>query len=280
MKISPSQLSLNKKSNLSGLAGSALFHAILIVAFINLPTQIKPSMEESIKISLKSFKPPAAPLPPAPQPAPVQSLPEPIVVPPPPEPVIIPEPVVVPQPVVVPEPVKKVEPKPVEKPKPKPKPKKVAEKVEKPVEPIPAEPVVTAAVEPATPKEVAQPSTPVSAPVTTATDQKASPVTTQTVGEFSFATSAGDERFAKMQSAIKKHQKYPKRATKMRHQGVVEVSFFFKTNGTVSDVKVIKSSGFDSLDEAAMEAIRKASKEFPILEKDYLIKIPMAYKLI
>lgn len=278
MKISPSQLSLNKKSTLSGLAGSALFHAILIVAFINLPTQIKPSMEESIKISLQSFKPPAAPLPPAPEPAPVQSLPEPIVVPPPPEPVIIPEPVVVPQPVVVPEPVKKVEPKPVEKPKPKPKPKKVAKKVEKSVELIPAEPVVTAKVESATPKEVAQPSTP--APVATTTTQKASPVTTQTVGEFSFATSAGDERFAKMQSAIKKHQKYPKRATKMRHQGVVEVSFFFKTNGTVSDVKVIKSSGFDSLDEAAMEAIKKASKEFPILEKDYLIKIPMAYKLI
>lgn len=278
MKISPSQLSLNKKSNLSGLAGSALFHAILIVAFINLPTQIKPSMEENIKISLQSFRPPAAPLPPAPEPAPIQSLPEPIVVPPPPEPVIIPEPVVVPQPAVVPEPVKKVEPKPVEKPKPKPKPKKVAKKVEKSVELIPAEPVVTAKVESATPKEVAQPSTP--APVATTTTQKASPVTTQTVGEFSFATSAGDERFAKMQSAIKKHQKYPKRATKMRHQGIVEVSFFFKTNGTVSDVKVIKSSGFDSLDEAAMEAIKKASKEFPILEKDYLIKIPMAYKLI
>ena len=101
----------------------------------------------------------------------------------------------------------------------------------------------------------------------------------ETVGEFNFATSAGDDRFYKIQKAIQKRHKYPKRAKKMRHQGVVEVSFLYKKDGTVRDVKVIKSSGYETLDEAAVELINRAAPDFPTLDRDYVIKIPVSYKL-
>jgi len=65
----------------------------------------------------------------------------------------------------------------------------------------------------------------------------------------------------------------------MRHQGIVEVSFLYKKDGTVRDVKVIKSSGYETLDEAAVELINRAAPDFPTLDRDYVIKIPVSYKL-
>ena len=265
MKISPLRLSPSKKSTLGGFIGSALFHAILITTFINFPIEMKPANEENMmKISLNSFNPPA-PIPPAPEPVAAPPAP------PPPEPVIIPEPIPepVPEPVVIPEP--KPEPKPIEKPesKPKPKHKKHTEKPVSKPEPTPA------------PPPPAQPTINTADIIAPAPAAPASPPkVAQAVAEFNFASSAGDERFSKIQQAIKKHQKYPKRAAKMKHQGVVEVSFLFKTDGSISNVKVNKSSGFDSLDEAAIETINRAFKDFPLLDKDYIIKIPMSYKLI
>jgi len=165
--------------------------------------------------------------------------------------------------------------KPVEKPKPKPTPKPV-----KTPEPEP-EPQVAQVAPPA------QPSPPTSTPSTAQPSGAPSsnvksnlpPSGAETVGEFNFATSAGDERFSKIQKAIQKHHKYPKRAQKMRHQGVVEVSFLYKKDGSVRDVKVIKSSGYETLDEAAVELITRAAPDFPTLDRDYVIKIPVSYKL-
>ena len=109
--------------------------------------------------------------------------------------------------------------------------------------------------------------------------QKAAAPATQ-IGELNLANSAGDENFAKIVAAIKKHQKYPKNAAKMRHQGVVEVRFLLKQDGSVSDVKVLKSSGYSSLDEGALQNVERASKDFPTLQKDYYISIPISFKLI
>ncbi|QKG29902.1 energy transducer TonB [Campylobacter sp. RM16187] len=268
MRILPLQLSPSSKSNLGGFVGSALFHAIIITAFINFPSQtVLSSKENMTKINLNTFTPPP-PLPPAPEP--IAAPPTPL----PPEPVVVPEPVVEPivEPVILPEPKPepKIEPKPIEKPKPKPKKQKSVVKTEPVLDPTPAPP-----------QPVIQPTIPIKAEkIGSVTAAPISSFIAPIVGEFNFASSAGDERFSKMQAAIKKHQKYPKRAVKMKHQGVVEISFLFKTNGSVDDIKIIKSSGYDSLDEAAIETIRRAFKDFPMLDKDYIIKIPMSYKLI
>lgn len=272
MKILPLRLSLSKKSTLGGFVGSALFHAVLITSFINFYEELKPASEEKMtKISLNVFNSPI-PLPPAAEPVTAPPAPP---APPPTEPVVVPEPIPIPEP--VPEPIVKPEPKKeikklIEKPKPKPK-KQTEKPVAKP-EPIP---------EPTPAPPVAYPSPQIEADKTATISAAPSgnlSDSANTIAEFNFASSAGDERFSKIQQAIKKHQKYPKRAAKMKHQGVVEVSFLFKKNGEVDNVKVTKTSGYDSLDEAAMNTIIRAFKEFPLLEKDYLIKIPMSYKLI
>ena len=224
-----------------------------------------PSEEKSVKITLNVFSPtPAAsPLPPAPTPP----------APPPPAPTP-------PEPIVKPEP-----PKPVEKPKPTPKP---AERVVKKIKPNPTpkpvkepEPEIAEAPTPTqiTPSESKTSDNRPSSAVSSNAKSDLPPSGAETVGEFNFATSAGDERFSKIQKAIQKHHKYPKRAQKMRHQGVVEVSFLYKKDGTVRDVKVIKSSGFETLDEAAVELINRAAPDFPTLDRDYVIKIPVSYKL-
>ena len=275
MKTSLSRQQLNRRASFTGLGISILLHSILIGSFIKFYDELKPMPEEkSVKIALNTFTPPAAPLPPAPTPPapPAPPPPEPVVTPPePPKPVEPPKPIEKPKTVEKPKPIEK----PVEKPKPKPTPKPV-----KTPEPEP-EPQVAQVAPPA------QPSPPTSTPSTAQPSGAPSsnvksnlpPSGAETVGEFNFATSAGDERFSKIQKAIQKHHKYPKRAQKMRHQGVVEVSFLYKKDGSVRDVKVIKSSGYETLDEAAVELINRAAPDFPTLDRDYVIKIPVSYKL-
>ena len=282
MKTSLSRQQLNRRASFTGLGVSILLHSILIGSFIKFYEELKPMPEEkSVKIALNTFTPPAAPLPPAPTPpAPPPPAPP---APPPPEPVVTPpeppKPVEPPKPIEKPKPVEK--PKPIEKPveKPKPKPKPTPKPVKTP-EPEP-EPQVAQAVPPAQPSPptttppAAQPSGAPSSNV----KSNLPPSGAEIVGEFNFATSAGDERFSKISKAIQKHRKYPKRAKQMRHQGVVEVSFLYKKDGTVRDVKVIKSSGYETLDEAAVELINRAAPDFPTLDRDYVIKIPVKYNL-
>lgn len=277
MKTSLSRQQLNRRASFTGLGVSILLHSVLIGSFIKFYDELKPMPEEkSVKIALNTFTPPAAPLPPAPTPPtppppapPAPPPPEPVVTPPePPKPVEPPKPIEKPKPVEKPKPIEK----PVEKPKPKPKP------TPKPVKtPEPEPQVVQAPPTPAPPTPT--PPAPQPSPAPSKTSSNLPPSGAETVGEFNFATSAGDERFSKIQRAIQKHHKYPKRAQKMRHQGVVEVSFVFKKDGSVRDVKVIKSSGFETLDEAAVELINRAAPDFPTLDRDYVIKIPVKYNI-
>lgn len=95
----------------------------------------------------------------------------------------------------------------------------------------------------------------------------------------SIATSANDERFLRIVSAIKRHQHYPKQALKMKKQGVVEVSFTLLKDGSTKDIRLIKSSGVASLDEAAIKSVQKASKEFVGLDDEYKISLPIAFKI-
>lgn len=100
------------------------------------------------------------------------------------------------------------------------------------------------------------------------------------VGEFNMQSSAGDENFAKIRAAIEKHKKYPKNAQKMRQQGKAEVQFLYKKDGLVTAIKILKSSGFSSLDDGAIKCIERAVIDFPRLDRDYLIRIPIGFRLI
>ena len=57
---------------------------------------------------------------------------------------------------------------------------------------------------------------------------------------------------------IERHKRYPARAKMMRKQGVVSVSFSVGADGSLSGERVTTSSGDESLDNAALEAVRSA----------------------
>ena len=71
----------------------------------------------------------------------------------------------------------------------------------------------------------------------------------------------GSERDAYLSAVrreIEKHKRYPARAQMMRKQGVVTVSFSIAADGSISGASVVKSSGVEDLDGAALKAVASA----------------------
>lgn len=75
-----------------------------------------------------------------------------------------------------------------------------------------------------------------------------------------------NELLALLHEAIQKQQQYPLSAQQMERKGRTTIQFTLATNGSVSNLKIAKSSGTNSLDEAAMAAVRDASP-FQHIEK-------------
>lgn len=73
--------------------------------------------------------------------------------------------------------------------------------------------------------------------------------------------------------------KYPKMAQKLKMQGEVRVSFSLSSDGSVDNIKVIESSGFEILDEDAVKLIEKTASTFPKPTKSVRITVPLSYVL-
>ena len=260
-----SKQSLNRISNYTGLVVSLLVHSVaLYFIMVHHHFEIKVSEQKPIKISLNSFVPETT----APQIAEQVLIPEPTppAPPPPPEP---PKPK--PEPKVEPKPLPKPEPKKIEKPKPEPK------KVEKKPEPRP-EPKIEPQIEPV-PSPVATPAPAVNTNLPANNKSIAATPAQKVAQELNLANAQSDEDFSKVIAAVKKHKNYPSNARRMRHQGVVEVRFLLKTDGSIDELKVTKSSGFESLDNGALENVKKASSEFPKPKEDRYLRFPIAFTL-
>ena len=277
-----SKQSLSKISNYSGLAVSAIVHVAAAYFLLSHNfSEIKIGEQKPIKIAINSFTP--VPQTTAPQISEQVLIPEPTppAPPPPPEP---PKPEPKPEPKVEPKPLPKPEPKKIEKPKPEPKkmekkplPKpeprpepKTEPKVEPKPEPTPA---ITAPAPIATPAPAVNTNLP-------ANNKSIAAAPAQKVAqELNLANAQSDEDFSKVIAAVKKHKNYPSNARRMRHQGVVEVRFLLKTDGSIDELKVSKSSGFESLDKGAIENILKASSEFPKPKEARYLRFPIAFTL-
>ena len=272
-----SKQSLSKISNYSGLAVSAIVH--VAVAYFLLShnfSEIKIGEQKPIKIALNSFTP--VPQTTAPQISEQVMIPEPTPpAPPPPEP---PKPEPKPEPKIEPKPLPKPEPKKIEKPKPEPKkvekkplPKpepRPEPKIEPKVEPKPA---ITAPAPTTTPAPAANSNLP-------ANNKSIAAAPAQKVAqELNLSNAQSDEDFSKVIAAVKKHKSYPNNARRMKHQGVVEVRFLLKTDGSIDELKVTKSSGFESLDNGALENVKKASSEFPKPKEARYLRFPIAFTL-
>ena len=277
-----SKQSLSKISNYSGLAVSAIVHVAAAYFLLSHNfSEIKIGEQKPIKIALNSFTP--VPQTTAPQiseqvmiPEPTPPAPPPLPEPPKPEPK--PEPKV--EPKVEPKPLPKPEPKKIEKPKPEPK--KVEKKPLSKPEPRP-EPKIEPKVEPkpaiTAPAPTATPTPAVNSNLPANNKSIASAPAQKVAQELNLSNAQSDEDFSKVIAAVKKHKSYPNNARRMKHQGVVEVRFLLKTDGSIDELKVTKSSGFESLDNGALENVKKASSEFPKPKEARYLRFPIAFTL-
>ena len=273
-----SKQSLSKISNYSGLAVSAIVHVAAAYFLLSHNfSEIKIGEQKPIKIALNSFTP--VPQTSAPQISEQVLIPEPTppAPPPPPQP---PKPEPKPEPKIEPKPLPKPEPKKIEKPKPEPK--KVEKKPLPKPEPRP-EPKIEPKVEPkpaiTAPAPTATPATAVNSNLPANNKSIASAPAQKVAQELNLANAQSDEDFSKVIAAVKKHKNYPSNARRMRHQGVVEVRFLLKTDGSIDELKVTKSSGFESLDNGALENVKKASSEFPKPKEARYLRFPIAFTL-
>ena len=273
-----SKQSLSKISNYSGLALSAIVHVAAAYFLLSHNfSEIKIDEQKPIKIALNSFTP--VPQTSSPQISEQVMIPEPTppAPPPPPEP---PKPEPKPEPKVEPKPLPKPEPKKIEKPKPEPK--KVEKKPLPKPEPRP-EPKIEPKVEPTpaitAPAPTATPAPAVNSNLPANNKSIASAPAQKVAQELNLSNAQSDEDFSKVIAAVKKHKNYPNNARRMKHQGVVEVRFLLKTDGSIDELKVTKSSGFESLDNGALENVKKASSEFPKPKEARYLRFPIAFTL-
>ncbi len=73
---------------------------------------------------------------------------------------------------------------------------------------------------------------------------------------------------------------YPYIAAKMKEEGVNVVEFFFFLNGEITQLRIIKSSGYEALDKNSIETIKTAYKDYPWPKETTKIRILVRYSII
>ena len=86
-----------------------------------------------------------------------------------------------------------------------------------------------------------------------------------------------------LQQAIARNRFYPQGARREDRKGVVTVAFTVQSDGRLSDVRVTKGSGFDVLDQAAVETLRRLGRYKPIPpatgRNRWPVRVPIVFDL-
>jgi len=85
------------------------------------------------------------------------------------------------------------------------------------------------------------------------------------------------EYFEMLNRRVQRFKEYPESAKSSHIEGKVHVQFVLLKDGTLSDIKILKSSRHKKLDEAAVQALIKASP-FP-KPPDFLFKGPVTMRI-
>ena len=97
------------------------------------------------------------------------------------------------------------------------------------------------------------------------------------------ALSAKQKYFLEFRNIIESRKQYPTIARIRGMEGIVVVAVTIKSNGEVSNHKIIKESGYNALDEATLNLVKKINmfKSFPVefTDTEIELKFPVAYKL-
>lgn len=88
-----------------------------------------------------------------------------------------------------------------------------------------------------------------------------------------------DAHLGKIRALLVQNLKYPRNAQRLKMQGEVRVSFRLKSDGSVENIEVIQSSGFELLDEDAKTLIKNTAPQFPKPTKNITLSVPLAYLL-
>ncbi len=88
---------------------------------------------------------------------------------------------------------------------------------------------------------------------------------------------------SKVRYRIEKEKRYPKKSLIRKEEGTVMVSFLLNSSGSLLSAEVFSSSGFEGLDDAAIETVMGASPYPPFpkrLKRDRLsLKVPIKYEI-
>ncbi|TNC82720.1 MAG: hypothetical protein C9356_02260 [Oleiphilus sp.] len=113
--------------------------------------------------------------------------------------------------------------------------------------------------------------------ISSATRAEASPLLSQA----SIGPELPQRYLDELQALISQSRRYPKRAIRQRQEGVVWVGFKLDADGTFDEVRLIESSGYTTLDSAALSTI-KGIKKFKPLPEDFSpellsLRLPIQY---
>lgn len=88
-----------------------------------------------------------------------------------------------------------------------------------------------------------------------------------------------DAHLGAIRALLIQNLKYPKNAQRLKMQGEVRIGFRLKSDGSVENIEVIQSSGFEILDEDAKALIKNTAPQFPKPSKSINLSIPLSYLL-
>ena len=92
-----------------------------------------------------------------------------------------------------------------------------------------------------------------------------------------------NEYLSKLRYIIEKNKIYPQSAKRLNQMGKVHVNFIISKDGQIIDVKIVKDSNYQRLNDAALEILAKINKFEPIPEKlnknSWEITVPIVYQI-
>ncbi len=89
-----------------------------------------------------------------------------------------------------------------------------------------------------------------------------------------------DLYLSKVRSRIEQKKFYPGFARRLNHEGMVYLHLVIAADGTIASLDIMRSSGHNTLDKAAMKAVRNAGPFPPLSEAEQqAVTIPLTYAL-
>jgi protein TonB len=87
------------------------------------------------------------------------------------------------------------------------------------------------------------------------------------------------DNLSKIGKITQQYLRYPSIAVRTKQQGTNIVEFLLKPNGDISNLKIIGTSNYSTLDKNSIKTIKIAYKDYPRPKEDSLIRIYINYLL-